>query len=110
MLRSKRAKTEASRSDGGALFPVVALLAAAAAIEYLVPGGGERPRVSSSAGSLAAEDEDGRGRLATATPRGWKDILLRVYSNVSQHRILALAAGMTYTLNIVHGWLPTAAL
>jgi membrane protein len=24
------------------------------------------------------------------------DILLRVYSNVSEHRILALAAGMTY--------------
>ena len=100
MLRSKRAKTDASRSDGGALFPVVALLAAAAAIEYLVPGGGERPRVSSSAGSHAAEDEDGRGRLATTPseipPRGWKDILLRVYSNVSQHRILALAAGMTY--------------
>ena len=100
MLRSKRAETDASRSDGGALFPVVALLAAAAAIEYLVPGGGERPRVSSSAGSRAAEDEDGRGRLATTPseipPRGWKDILLRVYSNVSQHRILALAAGMTY--------------
>ena len=45
-------------------------------------------------------DDDGRGRLATTPseipPRGWKDILLRVYSNVSQHRILALAAGMTY--------------
>jgi hypothetical protein len=83
------------------LFPVVALLAAAAAIEYLVPGGGERPRVSWSAGSQAAEDEDGRGRLATTPseipPRGWKDILLRVYSNVSQHRILAPAAGYSRT-------------
>ena len=100
MLRSKRAETDVSRSDGGALFPVVALLAAAAAIEYLLPGGGEPSRVSSSVGSRAAEDEDGRGRLATTPseipPRGWKDILLRVYSNVSQHRILALAAGMTY--------------
>ncbi|MCK1741259.1 YihY/virulence factor BrkB family protein [Bradyrhizobium sp. 139] len=28
--------------------------------------------------------------------RGWKDILLRVYSNISEHRVLALAAGMTY--------------
>jgi membrane protein len=86
-------------------------LAAAAVIEYLVPGGGERSRVSSSAGSRAAADGDGRGRLATTDddgrgrlattaseipPRGWKDILLRVYSNVSEHRILALAAGMTY--------------
>ena len=97
MLRIKRAETEASHTDDGALLPVVALLAAAAAIEYLVPGGGERPRVSSSAGSRAAEDEDGRGRLATTPsevpPRGWKDILLRAYSNVSQHRILALCGG-----------------
>ena len=43
---------------------------------------------------------DKRGRRAT-TPseipaRGWKDILLRVYANISKHRILALAAGMTY--------------
>ncbi len=28
--------------------------------------------------------------------RGWKDILLRAYANISKHRILALAAGMTY--------------
>ena len=48
MLRIKRAETDASHSDDGALFPVVALLAAAAAIEYLLPGGGERSRVSSS--------------------------------------------------------------
>jgi hypothetical protein len=52
MLRSKRAETDASQSDGGSLFPVVALLAAAAAIEYLLPGGGERSRVSSPAGPL----------------------------------------------------------
>jgi membrane protein len=41
-----------------------------------------------------------RGREARTPseipPRGWKDILLRVYANVSKHRILALAAGMTY--------------
>jgi membrane protein len=45
-------------------------------------------------------DHDGRGRLAETPseipPRGWKDILLRVYSNISKHRILTLAAGMTY--------------
>jgi membrane protein len=72
----------------------------AAAIEYLLPGGGERSGVSSSAGSRAATNDDGRGRLATTPseipPRGWKDILLRMYSNISEHRILALAAGMTY--------------
>ena len=42
----------------------------------------------------------GRGRHAR-TPsdipaRGWKDILLRVYENISEHRILALAAGVTF--------------
>jgi hypothetical protein len=36
MLRIKRAETDASHSDDGALFPVVALLAAAAANEYLL--------------------------------------------------------------------------
>jgi membrane protein len=31
--------------------------------------------------------------------RGWRDILLRVYQNISEHRIVALAAGVTfYTL------------
>ena len=48
---------------------------------------------------LATESED-RGRHAK-TPadipaKGWKDILLRVYGNIGDHRILALAAGMTY--------------
>lgn len=28
--------------------------------------------------------------------KGWKDILLRVYANISKHRVLALAAGITY--------------
>jgi hypothetical protein len=35
------------KQQDGSLFPVVALLAAAAAIEYLLPGGGEWSRVSS---------------------------------------------------------------
>jgi membrane protein len=48
-------------------------------------------------GSLS---DEGRGRLA-GTPsevpaRGWKDILLRIYQSISDHRVLALAAGMTF--------------
>jgi membrane protein len=46
------------------------------------------------------EGRDDRGRLASSPSeipaRGWKDVLLRVYSNISKHRVLALAAGMTY--------------
>ena len=45
---------------------------------------------------------DERGRAATAPAdipaRGWKDILLRVYENVSEHRVLAIAAGVTFYL------------
>ena len=50
--------------------------------------------------SGAGPTEEGRGRLAESPSeipaKGWKDILFRVYSNVGDHRILALAAGMTY--------------
>ena len=55
-------------------------------------------RHASTAG-LASEDGN-RGRDAESPSdipaNGWKDILWRVYGNVSDHRILALAAGMTY--------------
>ena len=55
-------------------------------------------RDASPAG-LAVEGED-RGRQATSPSeipaKGWKDILWRVYANIGDHRILALAAGMTY--------------
>jgi membrane protein len=55
-------------------------------------------RDASPAG-LAKRGKD-RGRLATSPSEvpaeGWKDILLRVYANIGEHRILALAAGMTY--------------
>lgn len=54
---------------------------------------------NASAIGLATEGAD-RGREAASPSeipvRGWKDILLRVYDNISEHRILALAAGMTY--------------
>src|SRR3954467_15354879 len=45
----------------------------------------------------AAPDRGRQARTPSEIPaRGWKDILLRVYANVSRHRIMALAAGMTY--------------
>ena len=46
------------------------------------------------------ELEAGRGRFAEGPSeipaRGWKDILLRVYDGISEDRILANAAGVTY--------------
>ena len=49
-------------------------------------------------GAQAAEETD-RARGATTPSEiasGWKNILLRVYQDVSKHRIMALAAGITY--------------
>lgn len=52
-----------------------------------------------SAAGLAIDGAD-RGRQAASPSeipaKGWKDILLRVYGNIGRHRVLALAAGMTY--------------
>jgi membrane protein len=91
-------------SDGWPVASLLALVAVAFAAEYLFPPNERRSASPFSSGSRSAwqafGDEDDRGRLA-ATPseiplRGWKDILLRMYGNISSHRVLALAAGMTY--------------
>ena len=55
--------------------------------------------VQGKTGREAGRGQD-RGRLAD-TPskipaRGWWDILLRIYHNFSEHRVLALAGGVTY--------------
>ena len=79
------------------------LLAAAFLVERLVPAKSEdlperKTKRDTSAVGLAGRGD--RGRLAASPSeipaRGWKDILLRAYTNVGDHRILALAAGMTY--------------
>jgi membrane protein len=52
---------------------------------------GERPKIA---------DDEGRGRLASSPSdipaRGWKDILWRIYQNFSNHRIMSVAAGVTF--------------
>jgi membrane protein len=56
--------------------------------------------IQTSVRKALSEDGTDRGRQADTPsenpPRGWKDVLKRVYSNFCEHRILALAAGMTY--------------
>lgn len=88
----------------------VALLMAAALTAVLLPEerrhvetpGGRNPLRKGSRDTTAPEalGANDRGRQASSPSeipaRGWKDILLRVYSNISEHRVLALAAGMTY--------------
>jgi membrane protein len=76
----------------------------AAAVTIALFAAGFRPRRFSAVpidGSRRRSlSDEGRGRLAS-TPseipaRGWKDILLRVYQNISEHRVVALAAGVTF--------------
>jgi membrane protein len=107
-------KTGVRRRDGGGwgFAAALGLLAVAFVWDRLVPadqiarpGKGkafpkerEAERNASAVG-LATEGGD-RGRRATSPSqipaRGWKDILWRVYGNIGDHRLLALAAGMTY--------------
>jgi membrane protein len=91
--------------SGWEIAAALGLLAVAFTAERVVPARRAEPPLKgtetqhASAAGLAAEGRD-RGRGAAAPgeipARGWKDILWRVYGNVSDHRILALAAGMTY--------------
>ena len=57
------------------------------------------PASTSTAGG-APREEDGRGRSASRPSeipaRGWKDIVLRVYEGISDDRILANAAAVTF--------------
>jgi membrane protein len=88
------------------LFAAGALLGLAVARSYLSALAKHRATASfeqadgSSQQAEAGDRVDDRGRQAS-TPseiplRGWKDILVRVYENISKHRVLALAAGITY--------------
>jgi membrane protein len=101
-----RIKGEGGSSlSGWEIAGVLGLLAIAFTVERAVPTDtASLPRQrtekrGSSAASLVADGGDrGRGAASPAEipAKGWKDILWRVYGNVSDHRILALAAGMTY--------------
>jgi membrane protein len=93
-----------SNLSGWNIAAALGLLAVAFLVDRGVP---ERRRLADAAqrkrdaspASLATESED-RGRHAASPAeipaKGWKDILLRIYGNIGNHRILALAAGMTY--------------
>jgi membrane protein len=57
-------------------------------------------REQSAAPSQVADERRDRGRTADRPaeipPRGWKDILVRTYRSISEDRVMALAAGVTY--------------
>jgi membrane protein len=103
-----------ARLDNWTVISGAVLLMAATLTAFLAPEE-DRPRKPSSARDPLCDgpsetaphdpapetrEKEDRGRLASSPSeipaRGWKDILLRVYSKFSEHRVLELAAGMTY--------------
>jgi len=96
----------------GSVLGALATIGAAAAVAYLLPSGEEenlekrsfrglQQHATSAIGAPAGDalDHD-RGRTARGPSEipatGWKDILYRVYNNISDHRVMALAAGITF--------------
>ena len=102
MANHEKISGERSDGRGWSAAAVLGLLAIAVAWERIAPR--EREPVPSRQKRVTSSDrldsENDRGRQAASPteipPKGWKDILLRVYANVSKHRVFALAAGMTY--------------
>jgi membrane protein len=105
MAAAKNVPDRRAGAGGWSVAVALGLLAVVFLIERLAPPENGDPRTTRetdrdiSAVGLTGENEE-RGRFAT-TPsdipaKGWKDILLRVYAGIDEHRILALAAGMTY--------------
>jgi membrane protein len=100
---SRRTNPYGSESSSRwAVASLLAMLGVALASEYLFPQAPDsslEARPGHTIGKQGQEADD-HGRQAASPSeipaRGWKDILLRAYANISKHRILALAAGMTY--------------
>src|SRR4051812_48958640 len=91
------------RSEGRTLAQNQSLWAAATTFALLLVGFRREPVSPTYADPRHQRLNNSRGRLADRPSEipapGWKDILLRVYHNISEHRVIALAAGVTfYTL------------
>lgn len=75
------------------------MAATAALLVWGFGGARDEPIVSRQSDGRSTGDQ-ARGRLAS-TPseipaRGWKDILLRVYGNIGEDRVMLVAAGVTF--------------
>jgi membrane protein len=83
--------------------PVWAVVLAALTL-LIQPPADRRPGPSwaraQSGDAPSVKAEEGRGRGATAPSdiplRGWKDIFWRVYHNIPEHRVVSIAAGVTF--------------
>ena len=110
-MPARRTDPDAPRSDGWTAAALLVLLGIALATDYFFPENESDPRSwprevaeEVAVRSPAQHGRRGCGRSRPWTPRdwrsnpapGWKEALLRIYGGVSRHRIMALAAGMTY--------------
>jgi membrane protein len=105
-MSSKNGEPQRDGALGGwSIAAALGLLAAAFIVERVAPARNGKPPLqpqqerAASAAAISGEEGD-HGRHAPSPSdipaKGWKDILWRVYGNIGDHRILALAAGMTY--------------
>jgi hypothetical protein len=82
--------------DWAALSAIIAL----AAYFFLEQGTSHSVSVNTAATPHEREFDQGRGPLPTPPSEipvgGWKDILVRVYRIVSDHRVALLGAGITF--------------
>ena len=105
MSRIKGGSGKGPSLDAWDIAATLGLVAIAFIVERTAPTDNAKPALPPKEGRHAstaglASEKGNRGRDAESPSdipaKGWKDILWRVYGNVSDHRILALAAGMTY--------------
>ena len=105
MNRSESKPGRGAAFSGWDIAATFGLLAVAFLVERGDPA--KAPKLAEQTGekrdapsAALASAEPGRGRHAASPSeipaKGWKDVLWRIYGNVGDHRILALAAGMTY--------------
>lgn len=101
--RTESATSERPRVTGWTVVFLLVLVGIGFASEYLFSVSNQRagvPERSSAPFSNTPATRSDRRRGATTAselpPRSWKKIMLRVYANISKHRVLALAAAMTY--------------
>lgn len=73
------------------------VLAATAALAYATAS---RRGAAGASTQRRGPVTEARGRSASSPaeipPAGWRDVLLRVYHNISEHRVLAIGAGVTF--------------
>lgn len=99
-MAPKPAHDARGKATGGNIAASLVLLAAVFLVERLAPAETKKAPRPNTIRDGAVPTGESRGRNAEwpseMPEKRWRDILFHVYSNIGDHRILALAAGMKY--------------